>query len=177
MQKPLIILIVLAALVIAIMLSPRFLFQQARITRELSLTIESIPLDISWEGVKTIDYRGRWSSMYAKLELSTEKYEQVKQRFLQFAGSDTSKDFADEVLSEDSKYLYNPTRFGTMLSVMNNVKDMGGYSSMKLDEYEELIIMDTTYGKMVFFAGTSGARTYVLVKENGGNCYLYIIKR
>ena len=136
--------------------SPQFLFQRARISNELNKIVESIPLDISWEGVKIADYRGRWNSMYAKLELSTQKYSKVKQRFLLFEGSVSSKDFTHEILSEQYSYRYNEKYFLSTLSLINNVKRLQRLSSMSLDEYEELLIMETTYGKLIGM--TTGGR-------------------
>jgi len=145
------------------------------ISHELNITIEAIPLEISWDGVRIADFRGRWDNMYAKLELSKDKYEQVKQRFLLFSGSETNKDFSDEILSEESRYSYNPSIFHSMLSAVKNTKKIADYYSMNIDEFEELIIMETTYGKMGFLTGATGSRHYVLVKERSGECYLYII--
>ena len=176
MKKLLLVLGVLAVLVTFVALSPRFIFVKAGITRELNLTIEAVPLDISWEGIEIVDYRGRWGSMYAKLELSPEKYEQVQQKFLLFYGSKTNRDFSGEISNGESRYEYDEASFSSMLMVINRVKDRGAYHSMNLDDCEELLIIDTTYGKMVFLAGTTGSRRYILAKEGGGNCYLYIIK-
>ena len=176
LKKVLLIITILAVAIVFIVLSPRFLFKQARISNELNIKVEAIPLDISWEGIRIADYRGRWDSMYAKLELTPEKYDQVKQRLLLFYISMTNKDFADEILSEESTYSYDPTGFYYSLRATNNAKNMSGYHSLNLDDYEELIIMDTMYAKHNFIFGTTGSRRFILVKESNGNCYLYIIK-
>jgi len=176
LKKVLLIITILAVAIVFIVLSPRFLFRQARISHELSIREEVIPLDESREGIRIADYRGRWDSMYAKLELTPEKYDQVKQRLLMFYGSKTNKDFTDEILSEESMYSYDPTGFYYSLRYTNNAKNMRGYHSLNLDDYEELIIMQTTYAKYVFIYGTTGGKTFILAKESNGNCYLYIIK-
>ena len=158
--------IIPSALFVFFVFTPR-----VRVSHELSRIIEAgLRLDISSKDVKIIDYHGRWSGMYAKLELSMDKYDQVKQRFLLNAGTASNKDFEDEIISEESKYRYDFKYFSSQLSFMNSVKHSGGFQSMNLDDYEEMLIMGTLYGAWF----TTGGTEYVLVKENSGNCYLYV---
>ena len=175
-KKKLALLVVIPVfLIVLAIFTQRFLFREARISHELNIIIEGIALDISWEGVKIIEYRGRWSSMYTKLELSIEKYDQVKRRFLLFEGTVSNKDFENDILREQSRYSYNEVRFLSELSTMNKrINRLSWLKSMNLDDYEELLLLETTYGKLIGM--TTGGRFYVLGKENSGNYYLYIIK-
>ena len=177
MKIKVLIAIALVSLTVLIIFAPRFLFRKARISAELNSIVEAgVRIGISIEDASILDYYGRWNSMYVKLELPTEKYDQVKRNMLLLEGTATSKDFSGEISIEESGYRYDSNYFHTLLSVISNAKKMGEYNSMNLNDNDEILIMDTTYRKIVFFVGTTGARNYVLVKGNRGNCYLYILK-
>ena len=165
----------MSAIVFAVF-APHFLFQQTRVSAELKQTVlDGVRLEAPLENVIIVDYKGRWFSMYAKLDLSLDEYNQLKQIFLQAQIIATNKNFTGEIPTEMSRYHYNPDLFASMLAVMKNVKHRYSAKSMNLDDYEELLITDRLYRKVYFFiAGTTGENHYVLAKEKNGNCYLYI---
>ena len=175
MKKNKLVLVIIPTLLIVIgVLAPRFMFRQTRISHELSRRVDfNIHLDISSKDVEIVDFRGRWSSMYAKLELSEELYDLVKQRFLIDAGTTSDKDYTKEVINEQFSYRYSAEFFLSSLSSLNRAKRNGGLQSMNLDGYKELFIVEAMYGKWF----TTGGTSYVLVKENNGNCFLYLYSR
>ena len=157
-----------------VVFAPRFFFVQTRITNELNQKL----FDDVWlgpsplESLEIVDYRGRWFSVYVKLKLSKEEYNRLKQKFFQSGGATSSKDFTKEIVGDTGRYLYNPNRFFSELSVINNVKRRYKTQSMDLDDYEELIILISAHDGWIPFITHGGY--YVLEKENGGNCFLYI---
>ena len=143
--------------------APRFLFRDIRVSYELGQTLlNNVSLDVSLEDTKIIDSLGHWANMYVKLELLTEEFERLKRNFIKTGGAAYNKDFP-----------HDPKYFESHLSIMKNVKKMYGYKSMSIDNYNELFILMSVRGKLIPFATTSEIY-YVLIKENSGNCYLYI---
>ena len=167
--------IIPSSAIIFTIFTPRFIFQKTRVSHELNHIIESgVRLEISLDDAKIIDYCGRWFSMYTKLELSFDKYEQVKKKLLLVAGTVSNKDFTEDV-DEKSKYTYSAKSFQQYLSVINNVKSRHE-NSMNLENYDELLMLTQTRAiEIPFIWGTTGGVHYVLIKEDNGSCYLYII--
>ena len=173
-KKKIFLLIIPTSLIAFATVAPSFLFRQTRISYEINRRVDfSIQLDISSKGVRIVDFYGRWFSMYAKLELPAEEYDKVKQIFLLNAGTTANKDFAREIIGEQSKYQYDNERFLSDLSNIQRAKHRKGLQSMNLDDYKEIFIAEAMYG--VWFS--TGGTSYVLVKENNENCFLYIYSR
>ena len=165
----------LAVLVVFAVFAPRFLFREIRISNELDrlnhLLVTNVSDRISIGDSKIADYHGRWSYMYAKLELSAKDYEQIKQMLLKSSNTETNKDFSDDILREPSKYNYDPKSFTYLLRVMDNTKKRHGLASMNLNiNAEEILIYERVYGKWF----SSGSTIYALIKENESKHYLYI---
>jgi len=171
-EKILLLEIISVPLIICAAFTPRFLFREVRISSELEQMVRSsgVRFETPLEYAKIVDYFGRWSHMYAKLDLPINEYIRLKQGFLQSQLTVTNKDFSEEILSEESQYRYDSRDFSSELSVMKNIKHMYRYHSMNLNEYEELFIVYRLYGEWF----TTGENRYVLAKENDGAYYLYI---
>ena len=136
------------ALIIFAVFAPRFLFRGSRISHELHRIIDaSVQMNFFSEDFTIVDYRGQWAHMYSKLKVPSEWYDPLMHSFLSFKES-------------------------TSLSTVSNIKRMYGYQSMNLENYEECFVAAVVYGR--WFTTISGETNYALVKENDGNCYLYI---
>ena len=145
-KKKALLVVIPTSLVIFTVFSPWFLMRENRILNEVKrVTDVSMQMDNFINDVEIIDYRGRWFNMYTKLELSVEKYNQLKQIFVS--------------RSESSSF-----------STITNIKRMRGYHSMNLDDYEERFVAEDVYGEWF----STGETHYALVKEKSGNRYLYI---
>jgi len=174
-RKKLLLKIVILSLLIGIAaLTSHFLYRNVRIQGALNDIIEEgVSLELSTEDVNVVDYRSRTGSTYIKFELTPEIYDYIKHKLLLLSGTETNTDFTADLVSEESGYRFNSDRFLSELSIIKNIKSMGKYHSMNIDEYKELLTMDTTYAKDTFLGGTTGSRRYILVKEDSGNHYLY----
>ena len=174
--------VILLSVAAFIVFSPRFIFRSRIIASELNQAFQAGKgLDLSLDDVRIADYQGRWVSLYIslyiKLELTAEKYEEMKLRLLLFNGTVSNKDFSDLVADTASKYRFDYGDFRTWHRVLNNMKRICEFHSMDLDDFEEMLVQETYYGKRISLTEyTSGTRTYVLIKENSGSYFLYIMK-
>jgi len=170
----LIIAAILVVLITFLIPAPQFLFREIRITNEINRLNRYTGVNelerISLKDFKIADCHGSWSSIYAKLELNESDYERLKWILLDCSGTTTHKDYSDEITNEASRYNYDPSGFSWLLRNMNRIKRAYNYSSINLDDYEELLILDVIYGKWF----SSGTTIYALTKENDGKHYLYI---
>ena len=155
-QKKRILLLILSALMVVIVIYLTAYSPKAIIARELDRITESGEKSgISLADMEIIDYCKKQSTMYAKLEIPPEKYEQVKEKAFRFA--------------------LNSDKWGEFSHMKKLMEGRGGIT-MNLDDYEERSIVVVLYGKMTspqFW--TTGENYYALVKENSGICYLYIV--
>jgi hypothetical protein len=93
--------IIPASLIVFGVFAPHFLFRQTRIIHELDW------LSTSLINVRVVDYQGCWFRIYAKLELSNEEYDSVKQSILQTGAAASNIVYSMDILNEQQGHIYN----------------------------------------------------------------------
>ena len=171
-KKRLLICLLISMLIIALVVfAPRFLYRQARISYELTQRVDfKLDIDVYSNTVRIVDFRGRWLSMYAKVYIPPEMYDQIKEEFIKCVRV-TPNNTCDEELDESSdNYFYDGESLLSKLSRVNRMRQQSGLQSMNLNDYEVLFIAEAMYGAWF----TTGGTIYILVKETSNDIYLYI---
>jgi len=176
-KKLILIVIIVVSIVFGIMFTPHFLFRRTSIHNSINEVLDAgVSLGLSENDYTVVDFRGRWTSMYIKLELTLEAYNHAKQQMLLSSWTASSRDFTEYIQSEESRYRYSSRDFDFTLSLMRRRETTRKINSMNLNDFEEMLIIEMTDAKAVLFGGTTGFRSYVLVHEMNGNYCLYFVR-
>jgi len=176
-NKLIISVIILSSIIGFAVLYPRFVFKKNSCVKELNRIgiaslLDSVNIvDFSYRSPRTIG-----SLLYAKLVLTVDEFERVKEEMLAMEDTLSSKDYSAEVNSKQVKLHYDTDRFASSLNSIRNLAKRNDLHTFSLDNYEELMIASVLTMKTTFLIGigTTGEAFYILVKELDGSCHLYI---
>ena len=173
MKKYLLIGLILTPLVV---LSALLVFRQTRSAEMRDrVVVAGVRLGVSLSEDVILDYSVHSSMLYAKLALTEERYLELRHRFISDPGTAASEGITVQNASEQPSNLLDREYFDSALSRLSRTKLRYELHSMCLNDYEELFFLSTVYAIQTFFSGTTGSMYYALIKENSGNCYLYVI--